>query len=130
MVRIETLIASRRRFESRPVLGTGAGVILGSEPNGLPPGIAQHAELRALKAAGLTNEQVLRAAGVNAASALGLGLQVGRIAPGAAADIVLVDGDPLLDIDAAMKVVGVVRNGRFFSAIGLLERAQSIGIVE
>jgi hypothetical protein len=121
---------ARRRFESRPVLGTGAGVILGSEPNGLPPGIAQHAELRALKAAGLTNEQVLRAAGVNAASALGLGLQVGRIAPGAAADIVLVDGDPLLDINAAMKVVGVVRNGRFFSTIGLLDRVQSIGIVE
>jgi len=112
-----------RRFASPPrVAGRAAAVVVGSAPNGLAPGIGLQAELRALVAAGLRNEQALRAAGVNAATALGLGLQAGRIATGAVADLVIVDGDPLANIDDALKVVGVVRNGRFFSAIGLIER--------
>jgi len=104
--------------------------VLGSKANGLPPGVALHAEFRALAGAGLDEVHVLRTAGINAARALGLGLQVGRIAPGASADLVIVDGDPLNDIDDTLKVVGIVRNGRFFSVIGLIERAQKTGSVE
>ncbi len=104
--------------------------MLGSEPNGLGPGIGLHAEFRALEASGLDQEHVLRTAGINAAAALGLGLQVGRIAPGSSADLVLVDGDPLADIRDTLRVVGVVRNGRFFSVIGLIERAQLGNSVE
>ena len=112
-----------RRFISAPPLAAQAtSIVLGSRANGLAPGVATHAELRALADAGLDNEHVLRTAGINASSALGLGLSVGRIAPGASADILLVDGDPLNDIGDTLKIVGVVRNGRFFSAIGLIER--------
>ena len=96
--------------------------VVGSRPNGLAPGLGLHAELRALQAAGLSAEQALRAAGVNAATALALGTQVGRIARGSLADLVIVDGDPLADVDNALNVVGVIRNGRFFSTIGLIER--------
>ncbi|MDH5305297.1 MAG: amidohydrolase family protein, partial [Gammaproteobacteria bacterium] len=78
----------------------------------------------------LEGEQVLRAAGVNAASALGLGLQLGRLAPGSLADLVIVDGDPLQRPADLAKVVGVVRNGRFYSAIGLIERAEETAGVE
>lgn len=114
-----------RRFIEKPRLaGQASNIVLGSGPNGFAPGIALHAELRALSEAGLDEEFVLRTAGINAASALGLGLQLGRIAPGSSADLVLVDGDPLNDIDDALKVVAVIRNGRFFSAIGLIERAE------
>ena len=98
--------------------------MLGSKPSGLEPGVGLHAEFRALAAAGLTPEQALRAAGVNATAALGLGLQLGRIAPGSLADLVIVDGDPLADIDATLNVVAVIRNGRFYSTIGLIERAR------
>jgi hypothetical protein len=120
-----------RRFSALPRLAGGrTTVVLGSKPNGLPAGIGLHAEFRALAAAGLTPEQALRAAGVNAASALGLGLQVGRIAVGSIADLVIVDGDPLADIDDALNVVGVVRNGRFFSTIGLIDRLGDSGTVE
>jgi cytosine/adenosine deaminase-related metal-dependent hydrolase len=120
----------RRYTEKLQLAAAAASVVLASKPNGLPPGIAQQAELRALTDAGLTAEQALRSAGVNAAAALGLGLQLGRIATGSAADIVLVDGDPLSDIRDAQKIVGVVRNGRFFSAIGLIERVKGASIVE
>ncbi|MDJ0813136.1 MAG: amidohydrolase family protein, partial [Woeseiaceae bacterium] len=105
-------------------------IVLGSAANGLPPGVGLHAELRALAGAGLDAEHVLRTAGINAAAALGLGLQLGRIAPGAVGDIVLVDGDPLANIEDALKVVGIVRNGRFFSTIGLLERVPEAQSVE
>lgn len=122
--------ASRRFTEKPPLANLGAAIVLGSSSNGLPPGFAQHAELLALAEAGLSGAQALKTAGVNAAAALGLGKQIGRIAPGSAADIVLVDGDPLANVADAQKVVGVVRNGRFFSVIGLLERVQTEDIVE
>lgn len=120
-----------RRFVDTPRLDAqSSSIVLGSRANGLPPGIGLHAELRALSEAGLDAEYVLRTAGINAASALGLGLQAGRIAPGSSADLVLVDGDPLHDIHDTLKIVGIVRNGRFFSAIGLLERAEKRLFVE
>jgi hypothetical protein len=120
-----------RRFTAPPRLATGTmTVVLGSKPNGLPAGLGLHAEFRALTAAGLTPEQALRAAGVNAAASLGLGLQLGRIAVGSYADLVIVDGDPLADIDDALRVVAVVRNGRFFSTIGLIDRIGESATVE
>ena len=120
-----------RRFVEKPQLSAQASTIVaGSAANGFPPGAALHAELLALAEAGLDGEHVLRAAGINAAAALGLGLQIGRIAPGSTADLVLVDGDPLTRIADLQKVVGIVRNGRFFSVIGLLERAAAPPDVE
>ena len=120
-----------RHFIAKPRLDVRAPPIaLGSSANGLPPGMALHAEFRALAAAGLTPRDVLKTAGVNASTALGLGLRLGRVATGAAADLVVVDGDPLADIEATLKVVGVVRNGRFYSAIGLLDLAHGAADVE
>ena len=125
------VLAPPRRFAVTPNLGGAApSVVLGSLPNGLPPGLALHAELRALVAAGLNESQALKAAGVNAAAALGLGLQVGRVASGAVADLVIVDGDPLDDVGDAINVIAVVRNGRFYSLSGLLERSRLANNVE
>ena len=123
--------AITRRFAGPPDLSAAASsVVLGSQPNGLPPGIALHAELRALIAAGLSEPQALKAAGVNGALALGLGLKVGRVAAGAAADLLLIDGDPLERIDDALNIVGVVRNGRFYSVSGLIDRADQARTVD
>ena len=111
-----------RRFASPTTLAPGRGrVVLGSAPSGLPPGIAQHAELRALVEAGLGPFEAIRAATVDAATALGLGLSVGRIATGADANFLVVLGDPLESIDDATKLVGVVQNGRFMSLGRLLD---------
>lgn len=120
-----------RRFAELPDLQARAtDIVVGSKPNALPPGLSLHAEFLALSAAGLDGEQVLRSAGVNAAAYLKFGLELGRIAPGARADLVLVDGDPLQNVADLQKVVGVVRNGRFFSAIGLIDGARATSAVE
>ncbi len=96
----------------------------------MPPGLALHAELRALAAAGLPGDQVLQATGSAAAKILGLDNQIGRITPGAAADLVLVNGDPLSNAMDALSIVAVVRIGRFFSLVSLLERAKANAGVE
>ncbi len=120
-----------RRFSSIPKLaGSASTIMLGSKPSGLPPGLALHAEMRALAAAGLSGDQVLRATGANPAGVLGLENQIGRIAEGALADMVLVSGDPLARVADAMNIVAVVRNGRFYSLVSLLERARGVSHVE
>ncbi len=128
---LEAFGRAPRPYVGRPELETStAAVILGSRPNRLPPGIAQQAELLALVDAGLSNRQALHATGVGAASALGLGLKVGRLAPGAVADFLLIDGDPLAELSRLQRIVAVVRNGRFFSTIGLIEKGHSPPNVE
>ena len=119
-----------RRFAEPRQFSAGISIIAGSRQNRLPPGIALQAELRALVDAGLSPSQALRSAGSNAAAALGLGAELGRIGIGSAADLVIVDGDPLGNIADAARIVGIVRNGRFFSAIGLIERAGLQAAVE
>jgi imidazolonepropionase-like amidohydrolase len=49
-----------------------------------------------------------------AADSLGLGKEIGALAPGMAADIVGVDGDPLADITALRRVVFVMKGGRVY----------------
>jgi hypothetical protein len=121
---------ARRLLSVPPLAAASASIIAGSKPNGMPPGLALHAELRALAASGLSGEQVLHAAGRNAAIVLGLENQVGTITPGALADLVLVSGDPLNKVSDTLNIVAVVRNGRLFSLVNLLERASVTAAVE
>jgi len=118
-----------RRFSELPNLADSASVVIGSKPNGLPPGLGLHAELLALTGAGLSGDEALRAAGANAADALGYP-QLGRVVPGALADLVLAAGDPADRIPDAVNIVAVVRNGRFYSLVRLLEEARSAAGVE
>ena len=69
-------------------------------------------EIHGLKAAGLPNEVILRMATSDAAAALGIDDRVGTIEPGKLADLVLVDGDPVADIEALSRVTLVAKEGR------------------
>ena len=76
----------------------------------MAPGASLHDELAELVAAGLTPYQALRAATVDAAGFLGRP-ELGRIGAGAAADLLLVAGNPLEDIGQAAKIKGMVLHG-------------------
>jgi Amidohydrolase family len=69
-------------------------------------------EARALREAGVPNEAILRMATAGSATALGISDDVGRLLPGMRADCVLLQGDPLADIEALSRVSLVVKEGR------------------
>lgn len=60
---------------------------------------------------GFTHAEILDMATVNAARALGL-TDTGTLRPGMRADLLVVDGDPLEELDALRRVRHVVANGR------------------
>lgn len=113
----------------RPDLDPTAAVVT-SRATGLTTGQALPTQFRAMQAIGLSSLQILRGMGVNAAGALMADPYLGRVAKGAAADLVFIDGDPVHEIDDLLNVVAVVRNGRFYSVSGLIDRAKSAESVE
>jgi imidazolonepropionase-like amidohydrolase len=84
------------------VLGTDAGVL----PHG-----KNADELVALTEAGLTPLEAIRAATLDAAELLGLG-DAGEIVRGGRADLVVVGGNPLLDVRAIGRSLMVIAGGR------------------
>ena len=50
-----------------------------------------------------------------AAESLGLGAQIGAIAPGMQADLIAVEGDPATDVTALRNVRFVMKGGRVYS---------------
>jgi imidazolonepropionase-like amidohydrolase len=69
-------------------------------------------EARALRLAGVPHHDILTMATAGSAAALGISDSAGAIAVGGWADLVLLDGNPLVDIEALNKVSRVVKQGR------------------
>ena len=101
-----------RRAGVRRFVARGGRVVYGTDlgNQGPPPGVDVE-ELRLLVEAGLGPGQALAAATSLAAAHLGLA-GTGRVVPGARADLLLVDGDPLDDLTALERVLLVTRDGR------------------
>ena len=78
---------------------------------GLAHGASLHDELRLLEAGGLSPVEALTAATRRTADRFGL-IDRGRIEPGAAADLVLVDGDPTVQLSSTLNTRAVWRRGR------------------
>ncbi|MTD54447.1 amidohydrolase family protein [Amycolatopsis sp. RM579] len=89
----------------------GGFVIAGTDAPLDDLAISLHGNLRAMVRYGFTPYEALRTATVNAARALGMEHQLGRIVPGALADLTFVTGDPLTDINAAAAVHQVIIGG-------------------
>ena len=75
------------------------------------PGASLHRELELYVASGLTPAQALRTATIEAAALLGVQDRTGSIAIGKAADLVILDGDPLADIRNTKRIWMVVKGG-------------------
>ncbi len=99
----------------RIVAGTDAGtpLVVGGTPrydSGVMHGVSLHRELQLYVQAGLTPAEALRTATANVADAFGLSDR-GRIAAGRRADLVLVRGDPTVDITATRDILRVWKAG-------------------
>jgi imidazolonepropionase-like amidohydrolase len=125
-----------RRFESTaavlPLLRqAGVTILAGTDAGFLNsfnyPGIGLHDELTLFVRYGLTPLQALRAATIDAARFLGRERTHGRVAPGMAADLVLLEADPLLDIGATRRIDTVILRGEVYDRAALdamLERVR------
>jgi hypothetical protein len=97
----------------------GGRVLVGTDCLQACPGFLYHAELGRLAACGLSTAAVLRAATAAAADTLGH-RELGRIVPGAAADLVLVRGNPFHRLADTRAVAMVVTRGRLLDPRALL----------
>lgn len=94
------------------VMGTDAGNI------GTVHGPSVFREMALMQRAGLTPLQVLQSATVNAAEVIGS--DIGVIAPGKRADLVVLDADPLRDVENLSHASLVFKNGTAFHPVELM----------
>ena len=83
------------------------------------PGFSLHQELVLFQRAGLTPIQALQTATLNPAKFMGRTADLGTVAKGKLADLVILDADPLKDIANTQKIRGVVLAGRYFDRAAL-----------
>jgi imidazolonepropionase-like amidohydrolase len=102
----------------------GAGLLLGSDaPQTFNvPGFSAHRELATLVAAGLSPYEAIRTG--TAAVAEFLGSNGGIVAEGKDADLVLLDANPLEDIQNSKRIHGVMLRGHWYSEAELEERLE------
>jgi imidazolonepropionase-like amidohydrolase len=95
----------------------GVALLAGSDaPNPyILPGFSLHDELEQFVLAGLTPLEALQTATIDPAKFLGREKELGTIEKGKLADLVLLDADPLVDINNTRKIIAVIANGRYFS---------------
>jgi imidazolonepropionase-like amidohydrolase len=79
------------------------------------PGASLHEELELLSASGLGPLRALRAATLEPARYFGAAAERGSVEPGRAADLVLLDANPLEDIRNTRRIRAVVLGGRVLS---------------
>lgn len=89
---------------------SGVKVAFGTDAAVYPHGLNAH-EFAVMVKLGLTPLQAIQAATLNAADLLGWSGKVGTLDPGAWADVVAVDGDPLKDVTTLERVRFVMKAG-------------------
>ncbi len=85
------------------------------------PGFSMVEEMKLYKQAGLTNYQILKAATLNAAVYFKEDKSWGSIAVGQKANLLLLNANPLENIDNVSKVEGTILNGKYYSQKELLK---------
>jgi imidazolonepropionase-like amidohydrolase len=100
----------------------GVSILAGTDAGSAPfviPGFDLHNELAALVDAGFTPMEALQSVTLDAARFLGRADDFGTVANGKAADLVLLDANPLDDIHNTQKIRAVVVQGKYLDRAAL-----------
>jgi imidazolonepropionase-like amidohydrolase len=115
--KLQDLVGRAHRAGARITAGTDTGAV-----RSLVPGFSLHRELGFLAGCGLSNMDVLRAGTARAAEALWRP-DLGTIAAGQQADLLLLRRDPLADLSALQDIERVIHDGRAHDPEALLAPA-------
>jgi hypothetical protein len=102
------------------VLNAGGIILAGTDSPLDLPATSLHLNLRAQVKYGRAPWQALETATILPAKAYGLTKDLGTIEPGHLADLIIVSGDPLKNIDDAAKVECVMKNGKLQSVASVM----------
>lgn len=116
----EREVGTIQRESFTKAVKAGAKVVFGSDAGVYPHGDNAKQFSRMVRF-GMTPMQAISAATTLAAEALGQGDRLGRIAPGYAADIVAVEGDPLADVSILEDIDFVMKEGVVYKRNGAPE---------
>ena len=117
LARLKAYYESLFRLE-KDMHRAGVGILAGSDFGAQEysfAGFSLHDELKVFVQAGMTPMEALQTATLHAARFLAMTDSFGTVEPGKIADLVLLDADPLVDINNTRKISSVVVNGRLFA---------------
>ncbi len=109
LAKAQEVIPAARKNIARAFAG-GVKVAFGTDAAVYPHGLNAH-EFAVMVKLGLTPLQAIQAGTLNAADLLGWSGKVGTLEPGAWADIIAVDGDPIKDVTTLERVKFVMKGG-------------------
>ena len=101
----------------RTVWDAGIPVVMGTDAGniGTLHGPSVFREMEIMTLAGLTPLQVLRSATSNGSKAMGMEREIGTLAAGKLADLVILDADPLADVMNLSRIHRVIKDGKAFA---------------
>jgi hypothetical protein len=102
------------------VMGTDAGNI------GTLHGPSVFREMELMVKAGLSPLEVLRSATATGARTMGLERVLGSVAPGKLADLLILDADPLADVQNLSRISRVIKGGWIFTPGELMKAVHSV----
>ena len=121
-------LARMMRLE-RLFVEAGGLLLAGTDPTGAGgalPGFASQRQIQLLVEAGLPFEQAVQIGTLNGAQYLGRERDIGSIAPGKRADLILVDGDPIADPAALDRITTVFKAGVGYDRQALLNSVRGL----
>ncbi|MAF30331.1 MAG: amidohydrolase [Croceicoccus sp.] len=110
----EGYVFTRTAASAAEVFRSGGLVAIGA--HGEVPGLGTHWEMQAHQMGGWTPEEILTAATINGAKAIGREADLGSIETGKLADLVILSRDPRIDIANTLAIEHVMKGGRLYDA--------------
>jgi imidazolonepropionase-like amidohydrolase len=106
----------------------GHGILLGSDAPQLfnVPGFSIHHEINGMLGAGMTNAEILKSGTLNPAKFFNMEDMIGQVKEGLVADLVLVENNPLENLEALKKIQAVILKGQLFTKTEIDERLAQI----